>query len=201
MNTIENWQWGWSDSGTVWIACEQKGSAVQASLLSTANMGAACQIMVSANFSLNGQSISKPRTNMWKRRHLEQCLIRKEKHSGRGLYFNNQMKGSTAEFLITMPIISCKYSLSIPDRNPIARVTAKSAYSCVWFLWESKPVCFGSFFCPQCGTAAIPPLTFNQKSTASLSGILRGCYADLSSSQSLLQEAWAGKPPREYVCN
>lgn len=63
MNTIKNWQWVWSDSGTVWIACEQKGSAVQAALLSTANMGAACQIRVSANFSLNGQSILKPRTN------------------------------------------------------------------------------------------------------------------------------------------
>lgn len=45
-----------------------------------------------------------------------------------------------------MLIISCKYSLSIPDRNPIARVIEKSAYSCVWFLWESKPLCLGFFF-------------------------------------------------------
>lgn len=48
------------------------------------------------------------------------------------------MKGSTAEFLIVAPIISCKYGLSIPDRNPKARVIEKSAYSCVWFSLRIK---------------------------------------------------------------
>lgn len=121
------------------------------------------------------------RTNLWKRRHLEQCLIRKQKHLCCDLYFNNQTKGSTAEFLIMTPIISCKYGLSIPDRNPIARVIEKSAYSCVWFSSENQSLFGLGFYSPQCGTAAVPPLTVNQKPTASLSGILRGCYADLSS--------------------
>lgn len=88
------------------------------------------------------------RTNLWKRRHLEQCLIRKEKHLCRGLYFNNQIKGSTAEFLILTPIISCKYGLSSPDRNPIARVIEKSAYSCVWFSCENQSVFGLGFYFP-----------------------------------------------------
>lgn len=121
------------------------------------------------------------RANTWKRRHLNQCLIRKEKHSCHGLYFNNQMRDNTAEFLIMTPIISCKYGLSIPDRNPIARVIEKSAYSHVWLSLRIKACLVWIFFAPQHGTAAVPPLTFNQKPTASLSGILRGCYADLSS--------------------
>lgn len=52
------------------------------------------------------------------------------------------MKGSTAEFLIMKPIVSCKYFLAVPDRNPIARVIEKSAYFCVWFLRESKAAFF-----------------------------------------------------------
>lgn len=88
------------------------------------------------------------RTNTWKRRHLEQCLIRKEKHLCCGLHFTNQMKGSTAEFLITTPTVSCKYSLSIPDRNPIARVIEKSAYSCVWFSSENQSLFGLGFYFP-----------------------------------------------------
>lgn len=38
------------------------------------------------------------------------------------------MKGSTAEFRVMKPIVTCEYFLAVPDRNPIAGVIKKSAY-------------------------------------------------------------------------
>ena len=64
---------------------------------------------------------------MWKRRHLEESLVRKERNSGYGSYLVNQMKWSAAEFLIRKPIVSCEYFLAVPDRNPVAGVIEKSA--------------------------------------------------------------------------
>lgn len=144
----------------MWIACEQKGGAVQASLLSTANTGAAHQIRASANFSLNGQRI--------KNKHLEEetpktVFNQKEKHSCHCLYFNNQMRESTDEFLIMMPIISCKYGLSIPDRNPIARVIEKSAYSHVWFSLRIKACLVWGFFSPSAWNSCCSSINFQSE--------------------------------------
>lgn len=72
------------------------------------------------------------------------------------------MKESTAEFLIMMPIISCKYGLSIPDRNPIARVIKKSAYSCVWLSLRIK-VCLVWIFFPSAWNSCCSSINFQSE--------------------------------------
>lgn len=94
-------------------------------------MGAACRVCASANFSLNDQKCLKAKNKHMTEETPRRALNKKTKNSGHGLYLGNQMKESTAEFLIMKPIVSCEYFLAVLDRNPIARVVEKSAYFCV----------------------------------------------------------------------